>query len=60
MHEDLILHTPGRIRGQPGALGMIKGGDPFDETDGTDGDQILLVCRLGIVLLGGLMPAGRT
>ena len=30
---------------------MVKGGDGFDEADGADGDEVLLVGGLGVVLL---------
>ena len=60
MHQNLIFHTPGGIGGQPGPLGAVKAGDPLDQPDGADGDQILLVRGNGVVFFGGLMPAGST
>lgn len=45
-----IFHTPGGISGKTGALGYIKGSDPLDQTDGADGDQILLIRCLGVIL----------
>ena len=47
--EDSIFHTPGGIGCQPGAFGRIECRDAFDQPDGPDGDQILLICRLGII-----------
>ena len=49
MHQDLIFHAPGGIGGKPCPFGGIEGGDAFDQADGADGDQILLVRGLGIV-----------
>ena len=57
MHQDLIFHAAGSVGGQSCPLGRIKGGDPLDQTDGADGDQILLVGRLGIVFLVGVRLA---
>lgn len=57
MHQDFIFHAPGGIGGQPRTLGGVKGGDPLDESDGADGNQILLVGGLGIVFFEGLMLA---
>ena len=57
MHEDLIFHAAGRIGGQPRAFGRIKGGNALDEPDGTNGDQILLIGGLGVVLLVGVRLA---
>ena len=45
-----IFNTPGGVGGQPGALLRVKAGDPLDEADGADGDEILLIGALGIVL----------
>ena len=50
VHQDLIFNTPGGVSGQPGALLRVKAGDPLDEADGADGDEILLIGTLGIVL----------
>jgi len=56
MHEDLIFHAPCGVGCQARAFGRIKGGDPLDQTNGSNGDQILLIRRLGVVFFGGLMP----
>ena len=74
VHEDLVFDAPGGIGGQPGPLLRIKTGDALDQADGADGDQVLLVSALGVVLLhdvgyqpeiplnehvpGGLVPLG--
>ena len=50
VHQDLVFNTPGGVGGQPGALLRVKAGDPLDEADGADGDEILLIGALGIVL----------
>ena len=54
MHQDLIFHTPGRVGPQTGTLAAVEGGDAFDQADGSDGDQILLVGPGGIILLVGV------
>ena len=46
---DSIFHAAGSIGGQLCPLGWVKGGDSFDKSDGTDGDQILLIGSLRIV-----------
>ncbi len=56
MHQYLILHAAGGIGGKAGTLGRVEGGDPLDQPNGADGDQVLLIRPLGIVFLGGLMP----
>ena len=50
VHQDLVFNTPGGVGGQSGALLWVKAGDPLDEADGADGDEILLIGALGIVL----------
>lgn len=47
---DSIFHTSGGIGGEAGAFCRIKTLDPLDQANGAYGDQILLVCGLGIVL----------
>ena len=55
IHQDLIFNAPGGVGGQPGALRRVKAGDPLDEADGPNGDQVLLIGALGIVFLKGLL-----
>ena len=43
VHQDFIFHTSGGIGGKPGPLGAVKGGNTFNQSDGADGDQILLI-----------------
>ena len=50
VHEDLVFDAPGGVGGQAGALVGVEAGDPLDEADGADGDEILLIGTLGIVL----------
>lgn len=57
VHQDFIFHTPGGIGGQPCPFGGVKGGDSLDESDGTDGNQVLLVGGLGVVFFARLMLA---
>ena len=56
--EDSIFHTPCRIGSQPGTLGRIKGGDSLDQSNGSYGNQVLLVGGLGVILFRRLMLAG--
>ena len=51
VHEDLILDTPAGIGGQAHVFVRLEGGDPLDEPDGADGDQVVLVPGLGVILL---------
>ena len=52
VHQDLIFDAPGGVGGQPRPLGGVVAGDPLDEADGADGDQIVLVRALGVILFG--------
>ena len=52
MHKDLIFDASRRIGGQPGPLLRVVTGDPFDQSDGANGNQVLLVSGLGVILLG--------
>ena len=47
--EGSIFYAAGCIGGQSGSLGRVKGGNSFDQADGSHGDQILLIRGLGIV-----------
>ena len=49
MHQDLIFNTPAGIGGQPDVFVRLKGGDPLDEANGANGDQVVLVPGLGVV-----------
>ena len=51
VHQHLIFDAAGGVGGQPGALAGVEAGDALDEADGADGDQILLVSALGVILL---------
>ena len=51
MHEDFIFNTPGRIGCQADFFVRPEGVHGLDQADGADGDQILLVGSLGVVLL---------
>ena len=52
MHKDLIFNAPAGIGSQAHVLVRLEGGDSLDQPDGTNGDQIVLISGLGIVLLG--------
>lgn len=51
VHQDLIFNAPAAIGGQLHLLGGVEGGHPLDEPDGTDGNEVVLVGGLGVVLL---------
>ena len=51
VHEDLILDAAGGVGGQLDVLVGPKGVDGLDEADGADGDQVLLVGGLRVILL---------
>ena len=50
LSEDSIFNAPGCIGGQAGAFTGIKRGDALDQPDGSDGNEVLLVGSLGVVL----------
>ena len=52
VHEDFVFDAPGGVGGQAGPFGGVEAGDALDETDGADGNQVLLVGALGVVLFG--------
>ena len=52
VHEDFILNAPGGVSSQAGALGRVKAGNPLDEADGADGDQVFLIGTLGVIFFG--------
>lgn len=50
VHEDLIFNASGRIGRQTHIFVRLEGGDPFDQPDGADREQIVLVPVLGVIL----------
>lgn len=42
-HEQLVVDTPGSVCDQTVAFGMVVGIDRLDKTDGSDGEQIIIV-----------------
>ena len=56
MHQNFVFDTPGCVGGQCDIFIPAVGSDGLDQTDGADGNQILLIRTLGIVFFGGLMP----
>ena len=52
VHQDLVLNASGRIGGQAHLFLRIEGGHPLDQPDGSDGNQVVLVPVLGVILLG--------
>lgn len=51
LSEDSIFNAPRRISSQLDAPVCPEGVDGLDESNGADGDQILLIVRLCIVFL---------
>ena len=49
IHEDLIFDTSCGIGREAGAFFSVEGGDRFDQADGADGDQIVLILGVGVV-----------
>jgi len=54
IHQYFVLHTAGCVGRKSGSFCLIVGGNALNQTDGTDGNQIILVRSLGVVLLKGL------
>ena len=50
VHQDLVFDTAGGIGGQAHVLVRLEGTDPLDQSDGADGDQIVLIPVGRIVL----------
>ena len=51
VHKDLIFYAAGRVSGQSYLFVRFKGTNPFDQSDGTNGDQIILISIGRIVFL---------
>ena len=51
VHKYFIFNTSGGIGGKAGTFGCVKSGNSFDQTNGANRDQILLIGGLGVVLL---------
>ena len=49
--EGCILNASGGIGGKSDVFLRFIAGDAFDESDSSDGDQIVLVSGLGIIFL---------
>lgn len=52
--EDCILNTAGGVSSKPHISVRFKSGDPFDKPNGSDGDEVVLVPRLGIVFFDNM------
>lgn len=50
VHEHLVFHAPGGVGGQAYLTLRAEGVHSLYEADGADGDQVLLLGRLGIIL----------
>lgn len=51
VHEDFVFNAPGGVGSEAGPLGWVEAGDAFNQSDGADGNQVLLVGVLGVVFL---------
>lgn len=52
VHQDLIFDAAAGVGGQSYVFVHFEGGDPLDESDGPDGDEVVLLPGLGIVFFG--------
>ena len=53
--QDSILDTPAGIGGQSDILIRLKSRYPFNKTNGSDRNKVILVSSLGIVFFKGLL-----
>ena len=53
-HEDLVFYTSGGIGGKADVFLRFIAGDAFDESDSSDGDQIVLVYGLGVIFFNNM------
>lgn len=51
VHENFVFNAAGGVGGQAGALLRVEAGDALDEADGADGNEVLLIGRLRVILL---------
>jgi len=51
IHEDLVFDAAAGIGGKPYIFVRLEGGDPLDEADGADGNEVVLISALGVVFL---------
>ncbi len=51
VHEHLVFDAPAGVGGQLDAPVAFEGAHRLDEPDGADGDQVVLIGRLGVVFL---------
>ena len=56
VHQYFVFDAATGIGGKADVFVAAEGVDGFDKADGADGDEIILIVGLGVILLGGLMP----
>ena len=54
VHQNFILHAFGSVGREPRTLFRAVARNALDETDGADGDEIVLLVRLGVVFFGNV------
>ena len=49
MHENLIFNAPAGIGGQPYIFIRLEGGDSLNQSNGPNGDQVVLISGLSVI-----------
>ncbi|MPN52592.1 hypothetical protein SDC9_200254 [bioreactor metagenome] len=49
MHQNLIFNAPAGISGKADVFVRLKRRNPFDQPNGSNGNQVVLIPRLGVV-----------
>ena len=49
VHEDFVFNAAAGVGGQAHIFVPLEGGHPLDEPNGANGDEIVLISRLGVV-----------
>lgn len=51
VHQDLIFDATSSVGSQSCFLGRVKAGNALNQTDGADGNKVLLIAVLGVIFL---------
>ena len=60
IHQNLVFNAAGGVGCQADIFVAAERVDGFDEADGADGDEIILIVGLGVILLGELIVKKNT
>ena len=52
MHPEFIFNAAAGVSRKPCPAGGVKGVHGFHQANGTDGDEIILIARLGVIFFG--------